>query len=75
MYSGILFLLTSKSIVPMENFLKNIKWISIPIEELARQYDFTVAYIKEKMTEKDIPLVEQGSKEAIAKKYISELIG
>jgi hypothetical protein len=59
----------------MENFMKNIKWISIPLEELAKQYNSTIAFIKQKMSEKDIPVIEQGRKEAIAKKYVSELLG
>jgi hypothetical protein len=59
----------------VENFMKNIKWISIPLEDIARQYNYTIAYIKEKITEKGIPLMEQGTREAIAKKYLNELIG
>lgn len=55
--------------------MKNIKWIAVPLEELAKQYNSTIAFIKEKMVEKDIPVVEQGKKEAIAKKYITELLG
>lgn len=59
----------------MENFIKNIKWISIPLDELAKQYNSTIAFIKDKMSEKDIPIIEQGTKEAIAKKYVAELLG
>jgi hypothetical protein len=58
----------------MESLIKNIKWISVPLEELAKQYNYSIAFIKEKMSEKDIPMIEQGSREAVAKKYVGELM-
>jgi hypothetical protein len=62
------------NVAPMEKFMKNIKWISIPLEELAKQCNSTISFIKEKMSEKDIPIIEQGKKEAIAKKYVPDLL-